>query len=248
MSILLSVDWDYFFPSGEKTDKWALWDWGHSEKFGAELLQVLWQSRAVGFRHYKMDLPDTSGEELTFWNRFKFSDDCKLFVGDSHKGAIRPEVSLSIFEVWNYDAHADCGYHKDALKNIKRDQRVACEDWMLGYNIVNALDGSDLHVRYPSWRDYAMTDEPKPSLKGVDRQVDDQKPVDIIFDRIFIARSGAWVPPWLDDKWERFIDDCPVQPAVIEDGMTMNRGFDELAVQQELGMRDQLLKMNEATE
>jgi len=245
---LLSVDWDYFFPSGEKTDRWALWDWGHSEKWGGDLLGVIWQSRAVGFRHYDLPLPTTSGEELSFWSRFRFSADCELYVGDSHKGAVRPEISDEITAVWNYDAHADCGYSKDALKNVKENMRVACEDWMLGYHVVNGLDGSDLHVRYPKWRDYAMTDEPTPSLKGVDRQVDDDKPVDIIFDRIFIARSGAWVPPWLDDKWETFISDCPVQPPIIEDAMTMNRGFDELAVQQELGIQQQLLEQVENKE
>lgn len=239
---LLSIDWDYFFPSGEKTDQWALWDWGHSEKHGGELLQVLWQSRAVGFRHYGIELPTTSGEELTFWNRFTFSDDCELYVGESHKGAIRPEIAEGIYEVWNYDAHHDCGYHKDALKNAKRDQRVACEDWLLGYTITNSLDSADIHVRYPQWRSYAMEDEPTPPLKGVDRQVDDGEPLDIVFDRIFVARSGAWVPPWLDDAWEKFVQDCPVQPANITDEMVMNRGFNELAVQQELGMREQLLE------
>jgi len=242
---LLSVDWDYFFPSGEKTDQWALWDWGHSEKHGGELLQVLWQSRAVGFRHYGLDLPTTSGEELTFWSRFRFSADCELYVGDSHKGAIRPEISDEITAVWNYDAHADCGYHKDALKNAKRDQRVACEDWLLGYHIVNGLKGSDLHVRYPSWRSYAMEDEPTPPLKNVDRQVDDGKPVDVVFDRIFVARSGAWVPPWLDDKWEQFIQDCPMEVTDILGELTMVRDWDLSLVQQELDVRKQLMKMHE---
>jgi hypothetical protein len=90
-----------------------------------------------------------------------------------------------------------------------------------------------------------MTDEPNPSLKNVDRQVDDDKPVDVIFDRIFIARSGAWVPPWLDDKWEQFIQDCPVEVTDILGELTMVRDWDLSLVQQELDARKQLMKMHE---
>jgi len=30
------------------------------------------------------------------------------------------------------------------------------------------------------------------------------------FDRVFICRSGAWIPTWLDDKFDKFISDCPL--------------------------------------
>lgn len=223
---LLSIDWDAFFPTGEKTDQWALWDWGHSEKWGGDLLGVIWQSRAIGFTHYDLPLPGTSGEETTFWSRFTFSEDAELFLADSHKAAIAPVVAEGITEVWSWDAHHDAGYDQAALLTVMNDQRVSCQDWMLGYTLTNGLKGKDLHVRYPQWRAYALEDEPEPPLKGIDRAVDDGAPVDLVFDRVFIARSGAWTPPWVDEQFQTFVDNAPLEVTEVLDDMELVRPWD----------------------
>ena len=238
---LLSVDWDYFFDlSGEKTDQWALYDWGHSEKWGSDLLGVIWQSRAIGFTHYGLPLPTTTGEEATFWSRFRFSEDAELYVAESHKAAISPVVAEGITEVWNYDAHHDAGYDKAALLTVMNDQRVSCQDWLLGYKVTNGLTGKNMHVRYPKWRAYALKEEPTPPLKGIDRAVDDGEPVDTIFDRVFIARSGAWTPPWVDEQFQELVASCPVMLTEAIDDLELVRPWNAEAMVEQMKAEKEL--------
>lgn len=240
MGVLLSVDWDFFADmSGENDPKLIyMYDWGHSEAHHSELLNILWVSRAAGFTHFGLDLPTTSGEEDTFWSRFKFSDKCELFIAESHMNAANVDVYSGINKVLNYDAHHDCGYNNE--NNIAETMRVACEDWLLLYDMI----GADIEVVYPRWRSYALEAEPKPPI-DVDRRVDDGLLVEDVIDRIYICRSGSWVPPWLDDKWEQFVKDCPVQPPTIIGDLKMVRDWDTSQVEQDLDARRQLMKMQE---
>ena len=41
------------------------------------------------------------------------------------------------------------------------------------------------------------------------RMVDIGEDFPEVFDRVFIARSGSWTPPWLDPQFERFIAGAP---------------------------------------
>lgn len=240
MTTLLSVDWDFFADmSGENEPKAIyLYDWGHSEAHHPDLLNILWVSRAAGFQHFNLPLPTTTGEESTFWSRFRFSDDCKLFIAESHMNAAKPEVFEGISRVLNYDAHHDCGYN--GRNDVAETMRVACEDWLLAYDLM----GAEIEVVYPRWRSYALEAEPKPAI-DIDRRVDDGEPVDELIDRIFICRSGSWVPPWLDDKWETFVKDCPIEKPVVLGNLTMVRNWDVSEVEQDLDVRKRLLAMSE---
>jgi hypothetical protein len=216
---LLVVDFDYFFPNpmGNFADKhWGLYDWGHVES--DFFINAVWDSRAIGFSMNDLELPDTSGLETKFWDHFKFSPGAKLYVAESNAKAVMPQVAEGVTSVWLYDAHHDSRYKSEpegmTLQDINMLLRKGvwhCEDWMIFY--VGQTE-ADLHVRYPEWKHWAFDAEPYSGLEyfNLDRRIDNAADNTLEFDRVFICKSGAWVPPWLDPKFRAFVSDCPVGP------------------------------------
>lgn len=222
---LLVVDWDQFFtcpfgdPEYEGIDE-MFYDWGHMESMF--FIHGVWTTRAHGFLMNDMPLPGLTGLQDTFWQRFTFAKDTELLWGESNSIAASVEVTgtkrqRTFNEVWLYDAHHDSGYRgEDPLQKL-RASSWGCEDWMVLYFGIGAV----LHMRYPTWRAWAMTGEPKP-IVPVDRQVDDGQPNPRIFNRVVVCRSGAWVPPWagMDEQFQAFVDAAPVKTkrCLDEDG------------------------------
>ena len=223
---LLSVDWDYFVPSinHEFVENvrgapipYAL---GGGEVFSDALLDGLWDSRAAALLANGQALPGTSGEEDTFWDRFQLDPAARLYFADSHAQAAHAAVRTGVTEVWNFDAHHDCGY-EGAWDDPLRLGWVGCANWMCAY----ALGGASLHVRYPSWRLAAFQREVVP-LCPVERAIDDRRGVPLSFDQVFVARSSAWTPPWPDERFEAFLAAAPVAHRVCLDHTWRTRRLD----------------------
>jgi hypothetical protein len=172
------------------------------------LATIIWTSRAAALIASGKGLPGTTGEDLTFWDRFTFSPGAKLYVADSHARAWTPRVRNRVTEVVNYDAHHDAGYHGDKTGFLAYGA-ASCDDWVLAYT----GDCIPVSVVYPRWRDWAMTAEPEPPVP-VPRRVDDGTPDPVPFDRVFLCRSGAWVPPWADAAFYAFLAACPVKKKI----------------------------------
>jgi len=244
---LLVVDYDYFLPTGElevKGQEWELWDWGHSEAWGGGMLDQMWSIRAAGFLRNGFELPMLDEELLAgFWSRFNFAPRTQLFYAESNSQAFHERVSRSVNELWLFDAHHDSGYQNDAKEKVIEAQQVSCEDWMIPYELLD----TDLHMRYPKWRQQQasapdlMDFENTPDVV-MDRQYDDGARIDhITFDRIFVCRSGSWVPSWTDDshffhlitsapaKKVIALDDPAIEPRVfdMDAALAINQGFAE---------------------
>lgn len=229
---LLVVDWDYFFPNplegGELTDTSVLYlyDWGHKET--PFFIESVWPLRAAGFLRRGLPLPGTSGEEIDFWSRFRFDPGVIMYVSESNADAARPEVLEGVREIWLFDAHADCGYRgEESLKKIFDAGSVDCEDW--GLYAVSL--GITLHVRYPQWKVGAFESEPVTGADvlfpgRVDRDIDEGDVFPLQFGRVFVCRSGAWVPPWLDEQFVRFVETAPVSKRSTFGEFEMVRRFD----------------------
>jgi len=203
---LLSIDWDYFFPEQSHNPAlMGLYDWGHRDS-GKFFLEDVWVHRAMQFFAAGMELPTTSGEETSFWSRFKFSPDAKLYFADSHVHAIHPDVAEDVINVVNFDAHHDGGYNQTIGKIVK-SQQVDCGSWMVGYY----LKGAFVQTIYPSWKKHAMKTDGKPAIPKMARRVDTGLGAFPTFDRVFVCRSGGWSPPWLDAQFDQFLQDCPVK-------------------------------------
>jgi hypothetical protein len=197
---LLSVDFDYFFPTyqpGEHPD-WPLYDWGSGEGgiLGQPGIQaMLWQARGAAFLRAQKPLPTTDGRELGFWGRFQFAPDTRVYVAESHSQVAQPDVIRGITEVWNFDAHHDAGYGGDGWDIVNRGY-VTCEDWMAAYY----LKGAQRHVRYPDWLNWPAR-EPTTVIPLTSRRTDTGEPMPTRF-----------VPPWLDETFTRFVASIPLPP------------------------------------
>lgn len=202
---LLVVDWDFFFEQKSMPDihpEWAHYDWSMNES--PFFHKDIWAIRASDFQEAGMELPGLTGEEKDFWKRFKFHPRASLFYSESNADAVHMRVARYVDEVWLYDAHHDAGYHGD-LKDVREHGAVSCEDWLCGYYMLGVRH---IHTRYPRWKWWAFTTEPKP-LIPLERSLDDGSTPPVIFDRVFLCRSGSWVPPWFDAQFDAFVAEAP---------------------------------------
>lgn len=226
---LLSVDWDAFFWSGiearglapitptEPHPAWQLYDWGHKEA-PLYIEPPLWHARAMTFGAAGEALPGTTGEEQTFWGRFQIAPETPLYVAESHSSIMHLRAE-GWTDVWNYDAHHDGGYGAGmgkqaqaamAIARVIDRSRWSCEDWAVAY----ALMGVRVHVRYPRWCEPRRESTP---WLPMDRAVDNRKNGPGKVDGVFLCRSGAWVPAWLDDAFADFVRACPAARVSVLD-------------------------------
>ncbi|MGV8847244.1 MAG: hypothetical protein ACOH1Y_11785 [Propionicimonas sp.] len=215
MANLLVVDWDYFFarpelcaPSTGDHDvdalRWAF-DWGHAET--GFMVNGIWMFRAGDLLRSLGELPGSNGKWRTFWDRFTIDPAASVHVSDSNlfSGLERPVSGGPFEKVSVYDAHHDSGFNGETLAEFVRGGVLSCENWTLAH-VTLGTEPSNVHVRYPPWRAYALELEPAPGVP-VDRAVDDELPLTgVVFDAVSVCRSGAWVPPWLDQEFVDFLD------------------------------------------
>jgi hypothetical protein len=127
-----------------------------------------------------------------------------LFIADSHTEILLPSIQQGITEVVSFDAHHDAGYHSRSLADAHKGI-VDCGNWILHCRMA----GVSASVWYPPWKKWAIEEPPEIALsRGVD---DGRSWADVPFDRVFLCRSGAWTPPWLDDKFVTLISTFPRQ-------------------------------------
>ena len=228
---LLSVDWDYFLPIPED-DPHALYDWGHTESISF-MKDGIWTIRAGSFLFQGYPLPGLSGDVKDFWGRF--CNLCgELYFADSHSMIYSPKVRSGITEIWNFDAHHDAYW---TSKEVQTEGKVNCENWAT----VFASMGVTVKTFFPTWNNYSL-EYKMPLPLGMPRiQLDPGTPFHKQFDRIFVCRSGAWTPSWLEEAFWDFIASCPTNTRVNVDGVS-RREFNiadaqEIARQQAMVMQ-----------
>ena len=207
---LLSIDWDFFFPIPSR-DPMFLYDWGHREA-PLFLGSHMWVMRDAAFRVAGIPRPDVNNEWRTFWDTVRIAPDAELYFGESHAWAADPDVAEGVTEVWSFDAHHDGGYDRITTNQAFETGEFRCDTWMILYGQM----GAKLQMRYPKWR--TKSDEGKPFMPFYMNRKKimpgEKMPV---FDRVFVCRSGAWVPPWCDPKYSEFLSLCPVPLAQRHD-------------------------------
>lgn len=250
-----------------------LYDWGHQES--DLFINAIWTVRAAEFRRMGLDLPTIYdravsspdvGEDARFvygWRefreRFKLAANARLYVADSNTwaGALLPDGNVDglsdaftddqdrFDSVWLYDAHHDSGYSVKSVENFITRGHYNCEDWML----IHQLRGSELHWRYPRWLDVKYG---SPKTRGLElewqRDGDNNEP-DVEFTDVFVCRSGAWVPPWCDDDFTRFVSafENPLRYRPVEESIVLEdispRHWDENDVTKQVEMIELAMKM-----
>ncbi len=211
---LLSVDWDYYIYTKKE-------NWGSFIENNRSLVD-LWYKRYIQEKALGRDIKESyrlSPEWKTFWERirerFVFDRHTKAYVTDSHAWSYKIAKENNCRTVCLFDAHADLGYGGLSSLNFE----VNCSNW-LG----KLFKDNQINEAYIFYSPYTME---KPeyfkqinSIYNIGYCKFDDLDENFMVSAIHICRSGAWTPPWLDDKFARFIDamgipyeilNCPVR-------------------------------------
>ncbi len=187
---LLVLDFDYFFP--HRPD-WASFETPYHR-------EEVWAERALSLLLRGLPLPQAEGWE-GFWARVAFAPGAVLYYADSNALAFHPLVREGVEEVLLLDAHHDGGYRP-------LGPEPACDDWVYFYTQL----GVRVQLLYPPWR--RPEEEPPPlapMLRGVD-----QGGFLGVFHRVFLCRSGAWVPPWAERGFFELLRTAPLPKVALE--------------------------------
>lgn len=231
-TVVLSIDWDYFFPDT------APYDWGHSEDMSI-FFDMLWAIRAGNH-----DIMNPSGPPAietmwpsghgTFWPEAVDSRarPRKLFVAESHRSILELVGDSKNLVVHNVDAHHDLGYtNKPCPPN--------CGNWVL--HLISRGQVSEFHQHYPEWR--KDSPETLPSLPEV--TVSYEPPHKLRPNLIFLCRSSCWTPSWADKFWMNFQQGaffrCLGSECLAVDYVMKPRQGDEATARQHMESQKQLL-------
>lgn len=211
---LLSIDWDYFIYTKKE-------NWGSYLENNRSLID-LWYKRYIQEKALGNDIKELyklSPEWKTFWKRikesFKFVKDIKAYVTDSHVWSYNIAKENNCEVVCLFDSHSDLGYGGLSSLNFE----VNCSNW-LG----KLLKDKQVIETYIFYSPY--TAEKPAYFNQINRAYnikycnlkDWSKNFSVSV--IHICRSGAWTPPWLDEKFTQFINamgfeyeisNCPVR-------------------------------------
>jgi len=188
---ILSIDWDYFFPDAKEMD------WGANEK-DYIFQDVIWYARAGGVWHDGSSILKTFSPTIpeNFWSIVEGKP--LIATAESHEDIKHVLKLCAPHEVDNLDAHHDYGYENDCDLN--------CGNWAYMFSKIRKKI-SRYRLYYPEWR----KDSKELNIDdiGIDYTYGLPEPTD--YDIVFLCRSGAWTPPWSDDKLMQFIDDSGLE-------------------------------------
>lgn len=195
---LLSIDWDYFIYTQDS--------WGTYLENNRSLID-LWYKRYIQAKARGEDIQKAfqlSSEFETFWNKikkcFKFEKNIKAYVSDSHALSYRIAKENNCTAVYLFDSHADLGYGGLSSLNFE----VNCSNW-LG-KLLKDKQIKEANIFYsPYTAEKPEYFKPMNSIYNIRYCGFNDLGKCIVVSAIHICRSGAWTPPWLDNKFTQFI-------------------------------------------
>jgi hypothetical protein len=195
---LLSIDWDYFIYTRNK--------WGTYLENNRSLID-LWYKRYIQGKARGVDIRSfhLSSELDTFWNKikksFKFVKNIKAYVSDSHALSYVIAKRSNCKSVYLFDSHADLGYGGLSSHNLE----VNCSNW-LG-KLLKERHIKEANIFYsPYTTEKPEFFNPMNRIYNIRYYNFNNFDESIVVSAIHICRSGAWTPPWLDNKFTKFID------------------------------------------
>jgi len=207
---LLSIDWDYFIFARKE-------NWGSYIENTKNIIN-LWYKRYIQAKAWGKDIQKLyklSSDIDGFWEKirehFSISKKVKAFVSDSHALSYDIAREQGCNSVYLFDAHADLGY--GGLSSL--DFEVNCANW-LG-KLFKEKYIVEAYIIYSPY-----TDEKPDYFKPMNNAFNigypgfDGLPSGIEVSAVHICRSGAWTPPWFDERFTRFIDSPGIEYELID--------------------------------
>jgi len=153
-------------------------------------------------------------------------------VADSHSAAAPSLIHALEYDtpdyIINFDAHHDLGYCEwERINQMLKDEVCTCDMWLCAVLDWVKEDNVGARVVYPNWlreetsieRQWKHLEDRLPQefldrvelgfFENEDGSVSDVvcKPGETIeVQSLFICRSGAWTPPWLDKQFVDFVE------------------------------------------
>ncbi len=202
MNNVMSIDFDFWLEMPEFENL----DWAFRE--APIFIDMMWAIRASNALAAGKDLrkicrmPDDEPRPREFaelLDEHKISRGrSKVAISESHIMAYKWFEELDDMHIIHIDAHHDLGYRD------RSDDKVDCGNWLRF--LINEGKVSKLTMIYPKWRQRQL-DEWKLAEAEIRESIKipldvhyglEHLPRDITIKKILLARSGAWVPPWLD--------------------------------------------------
>jgi hypothetical protein len=206
---LLSIDWDYFIPIKR--------EWGGSYIESKTNLISLWYMRYFKGKKDGQDIEkiiDIGKKAMRVWDSiyryFNISNNAKMYVSESHKLSYDIAKENNCKGVISFDAHSDLGY--GGIKSLNFE--VNCANWLgklLKERVINKANIIYSPYTYEKKEDFNEMNKFF-NINYSKGEVINRK-VDISV--IHICRSGAWTPPWLDEKFYNFVNGFKKQYEVI---------------------------------
>jgi len=201
---LLSVDWDYFIYTRSA--------WGSYNENKRSLID-LWYKRYILGKARGEDIQKAfllSSEADAFWEKirecFIFEKDIKVYVSDSHALSYEMAKANNCEAVYLFDSHADLGYGGLSSLNFE----VNCSNW-LGKLLKDKII-KEANIFYSPY----ATEKPEyfkqmNSVYNIRyRDFNDLGDEPVMTAAVHICRSGAWTPPWLDNRFIQFVNDLGI--------------------------------------
>lgn len=210
MGCLLSVDWDYFVYCKDTKlnsfleNKKNVIDLWYKKYF-------YFQEKGININKYY----DLSLEIKTFWqkikSKFNISNDAKVFVSDSHKLSYNIAKTFKCDIVYLFDSHSDLGYGGiDSL-----DFEVNCANW-LGKLFKDKYIKKAYIVYSKHTLEKPIFFESINKIYNIKYLSFENINTNIPITAIHVCRSGAWTPPWYDNKFFEFVNQLKIPFKVID--------------------------------
>lgn len=208
-NILLTIDWDFFIPIKES--------WCGSYIENSRYINKIWYRRYLEEKRYGVNISksvDVAPWTSSFWNKlqknFVIDENTKLYVSDSHKLCYNIAKENNCKTVYSFDAHSDLGYAGLQSFNFE----VNCANWLgklLNDKIIEKAGIIYSPYTFEDKRDFNDINK-KFNIKYINLEDVTSKPH---ISTIHICRSGAWTPPWLDGKFNNFVEQIDLDYRII---------------------------------
>lgn len=207
---LLSIDWDYFIS----TENQGIVSYVENKK----TIIDAWYKRYIQAKAKGKNLQKSfqlSQETEKFWDKikqiFQINENTEVFVSDSHTISYEIAKKHKCSEVYLFDAHSDLGY--GGLQSLEFE--VNCANW-LG-KLLKQQEIEKAHIIYsPFTKEQPEYFKQMNNIFNINYLQFKNLPSGIKTSAIHICRSGAWCPPWFDNKFMEFIQKLGLPYKVID--------------------------------